>query len=156
MNTPRRGQVMLLTVLIMSAVFLSATVIAGLLMVYQLNQVTSVVSSAQAIFAADAAIERGKFKIFRCNTPSNIEVIAGVPTWDVGSGQNIDLCATITNADPATPSIKSFLNGATYKLTILPTQTVSEDDFVPGTDVSLKASGFSGDSVRAVKSTLSQ
>jgi len=63
-----KGQIMLFTVLVMSAVFLSVTVISGMLMLNQLGQVERIQESAQAIYAADAGIERGLFLAFRCGS----------------------------------------------------------------------------------------
>lgn len=52
-----RGQVMLLTVLIVSGTILGATTIAGLLMLYQLRQANQFGQSMQAFFAADSGLE---------------------------------------------------------------------------------------------------
>jgi hypothetical protein len=51
------GQAMLVSVLFISGLILSATTIAGLLMVYQIRQATDAGSSAVALFAADAGVE---------------------------------------------------------------------------------------------------
>lgn len=53
----KKGQVMLLTVLLTGGVLLAATAVAGLMMVYQIRQTTAAINSVQAIFAADAAVE---------------------------------------------------------------------------------------------------
>jgi len=57
-----KGQVMLLTVLVLSGTALAATTIAGILMVYQIRQTTNVSDSAKAIFAADSGIEWEAYK----------------------------------------------------------------------------------------------
>lgn len=51
------GQVMLLTAMLVSAMVIAATSLAGLLTLYQLRQVTDVKGSGAAIFAADSGIE---------------------------------------------------------------------------------------------------
>lgn len=53
----RRGQAMLLAVLMLGATMLGATTIAGLLMAYQIRQVTDFSDSAKSIFAADSGAE---------------------------------------------------------------------------------------------------
>lgn len=146
----RQGQVMLLTVVVMSGVFLSATVIAGLLMVYQLGQVTRIVDSAKAIFAADAATERALFKVFRCNNPDQGGNI--IPS---GWGNISVFCGSA--ADQTPNLLPAFLNDATYKLTIessacnppgthCPQATPSDAE-------SVKATGSAGKSARAFEVT---
>jgi hypothetical protein len=53
----RRGQALLLAVLMLGATMLGATTIAGLLMAYQIRQVTNFSDSAKSVFAADAGTE---------------------------------------------------------------------------------------------------
>lgn len=48
---------MVLVVVMMGGLLLAATAVAGLLTVYQIRQSNDTVSSAQAFFAADAALE---------------------------------------------------------------------------------------------------
>ena len=55
---------MLLTVLIISGTILSATTIAGLLMLYQIRQATQFGLSVQALFAADTGLEWKLFESF--------------------------------------------------------------------------------------------
>ena len=52
-----KGQVMLLSVLVISSAVLGATSLAGLLVLSQLRQASDAQGSTQAIFAADAGIE---------------------------------------------------------------------------------------------------
>ena len=61
----REGQAMLLAVLTLGATMLAVTTIAGLLMVYQIRQVTDFGRSAQAVFAADAGAEWGLYSYFQ-------------------------------------------------------------------------------------------
>ena len=60
-----KGQVMLLTVLIVSGTILGATTIAGLLMVYQIRQATNFGESLQALFAADTGLEWQLYRKFQ-------------------------------------------------------------------------------------------
>ena len=64
----RRGQVMLLTVLIVSGTILGATTIAGILTLNQIRQSTNVINSLQAVFAADTGLEWELYKLFRDST----------------------------------------------------------------------------------------
>ena len=66
----RNGQVMVLTVLALGGAILSATTIAGLLMLYQIRQTSDFANSARAIFAADAGIEWGLYN-FLCTDAEN-------------------------------------------------------------------------------------
>jgi hypothetical protein len=60
-----KGQVMLLTVLIVSGTVLGATTVAGLLMVYQMRQATNFGESLQALFAADTGLEWQLYRKFQ-------------------------------------------------------------------------------------------
>lgn len=53
---------MLLSVLLISSAVLGAATIAGLLVLFQLRQTADAETSAQAVFAADAGIERALFE----------------------------------------------------------------------------------------------
>lgn len=61
------GQVMLITVLVLSGTLLTATTIAGLLMLYQIRQTTDVINSTKAVFAADAGMEWRLYKFFKAD-----------------------------------------------------------------------------------------
>jgi len=60
----RSGQVMFLTVVVLGAVITSVTLIAGLLMSFQIRRSADVAASARAIFAADAGVECMLYHIF--------------------------------------------------------------------------------------------
>ena len=60
----RRGQVMLLTVVLLSGVVLGATAVAGILMLQEIRQAGNATDSAKAIFAADTGIEWELYKRF--------------------------------------------------------------------------------------------
>ena len=55
------GQVMLMTVVMLSGAILASTSLAGLLILYQLRQATDAAASTKAIFAADAGLERALY-----------------------------------------------------------------------------------------------
>ena len=61
-----KGQTMLFMVFTMSIVILGATSLANLLVVYELRQSRSVTQSTQALFSADAGIERILMRRFGC------------------------------------------------------------------------------------------
>jgi hypothetical protein len=63
-----KGQVMLLSVLVISSAVLGATSLAGLLVLSQLRQASDAQGSAQAIFAADAGMECALYRQYRDNT----------------------------------------------------------------------------------------
>jgi len=56
------GQAMLLTVIMISGIFMVATAVAGMLTFYQLQQASDVNNSSMAIFAADGALEEGVYR----------------------------------------------------------------------------------------------
>jgi len=145
---------MLLMVIILSAVFLGSAVTAGLLMVYQLSQVSRAVDSARAIFAADTGLERGLFRVFRCGDPANNILNNSahiVPLgWDTTNFNT--LCASagsqFSGANPTPP----FLNEASYRLTIEPTGAspgTHDPNTTPQNIESFKSTGRSGKSARA-------
>ena len=96
----KRGQVMLLTVLIVSGTILGATTIAGLLMLYQLRQVTNFGYSVQAFFAADTGAECA---FFHDKSTSN----SFVPSGGTGSIQCLDN-TIILSASGSPPTLWSF------------------------------------------------
>lgn len=60
-----KGQVLLLTVVMLTGVILSTTSLVALLVLYQLRQTGDILASNQAIFAADAGIECALYKKFK-------------------------------------------------------------------------------------------
>ncbi|MDD4761528.1 MAG: hypothetical protein PHZ25_00680 [Candidatus Pacebacteria bacterium] len=60
----RDGQVMFLTVVVLGVIIASVTVVAGLLMSYQIKRSADVSHSARAVFAADAGVECMLFGMF--------------------------------------------------------------------------------------------
>lgn len=64
-----RGQLMLITVLILGGTILGASAIAGLMTTYRLRQSSDAKDSALAIFAADAGLERAFYRCFKQAVP---------------------------------------------------------------------------------------
>ncbi len=62
-----RGQVMILSVMMLGGILLSGAAIAGLLMLYQIKASNDVVASGKAVFAADTGIEAASWCAFRSN-----------------------------------------------------------------------------------------
>lgn len=60
----RKGQALLLIVVMMGGVLFLVTAVAGLLMFYQVEQASDAANSTVAIFAADAGLERGLYYYF--------------------------------------------------------------------------------------------
>lgn len=58
MHAHQKGQVMVLTSIVIGGLVLSASVIAGLLMFFQLQQSNDAVTSGMALAAADAGVEQ--------------------------------------------------------------------------------------------------
>jgi len=58
------GQVILVSVIILSGALMSASVVAGLLTAYQIRQANDTVESMKAFFAADAGIEQALYNYF--------------------------------------------------------------------------------------------
>lgn len=68
------GQVMILTTVIIGGLFLSASVVAGFLMFYQLRQVGDAVASGMAVFATDAGVEEALHCYYREQNLSNLDM----------------------------------------------------------------------------------
>ena len=65
----KRGQLMLITVLILGGTILGASAIAGLITTYRVRQSSDAKDSALAIFAADAGLERAFYQCFKQVVP---------------------------------------------------------------------------------------
>ena len=75
------GQVLILTVLTLGIVLLGATTIAGLLMVYQIRQVSDLASSGKAIFAADTGVEWGLYQFFNPSSGHAVPTLSNGATF---------------------------------------------------------------------------
>ena len=126
-HSARSGQVMIITILVLGGAILSATTIAGLLMLYQIRQTTDIANSGKAIYAADAGIEWSLYNWF-CT-------ISGKGVCDIGK--------------------PIFTNKADFQLTTICT-TFSGETLTPcrPTDdpyaVTFRSVGTSGNSTRAL------
>ena len=101
---------MLLAVLTIGATMLGVTTIAGLLMVYQIRQVTDFGSSAQSVFAADAGAEWSLYDYFQqSGMPETSR-----PTFGNGASATVvcyDASSTATLCT-ATSSIEAISRGS--------------------------------------------
>ncbi len=61
----RRGQVILLTVVIMGVSMLIASTVAGYLLLVQIRQSSDITNSTKAIYAADAGVEWSLYRRFK-------------------------------------------------------------------------------------------
>lgn len=59
------GQVMLLTITVLSGTFLTATALIGFLIIHEIRQATDIANSTKAIFAADTGIEWELYRSFK-------------------------------------------------------------------------------------------
>lgn len=141
------GQVMLMTVLFLASVFLVATAAAGVLTLSQIKETNRVIDSTKAVFAADTAIEKGLFKVFRCNDTAardQSNIVTSPVCINAGEGTIPDLGGTIPG----------FFNGAGYDLLIngdpnCPLSSVNTPSTLPDALSCIKATGRSGGSARA-------
>ncbi|MFH1188803.1 MAG: hypothetical protein V1652_03095 [bacterium] len=58
----QKGQVMIVSVILISGAILSTTILSGYLMIYHLRQIVNIETSAKSIFAADAGVEWELYK----------------------------------------------------------------------------------------------
>ena len=139
----RSGQVMLLTVLVLSATLLSVTAIAGLLTFYQIKQATNVKNSVKAIYAAETGIELELYRWEKdrsdCHGAPLPSAPVGLSQWSPGEG---DYPAS---ADCYPASV--FENGATFDTRI----TYGLDANGETRLVSVKSTGQSGSAARALQ-----
>lgn len=123
----RSGQVMIITILVLGGAILSATTIAGLLMLYQIRQTTDIANSGKAIYAADAGIEWSLYNWF-CT-------VSGKGVCDVGK-------PIFTNkANFEVTTICTTFGGET-----LPSCRPTDDPFA----VTFRSVGTAGNSTRAL------
>ena len=77
---------MLLTAMMVSAMVIAATSLAGLITLYQLRQITDVKNSGKAIFAADAGVECLSYKYVK--ESGNVAINCGETTKFTLSSNN--------------------------------------------------------------------
>jgi hypothetical protein len=80
-----KGQAMILISVMLGGLVLSATAIAGMLMYFTLQQSSDSISSAAALFAADAGVEQGLYCYFYKLQGSNLAPCQNQPVL-LGNG----------------------------------------------------------------------
>ena len=123
----KEGQVMFLTVVVLGAIISSVTVIAGVLMSFQLRRSADVASSARAIFASDAGVECMLYEIF-------------------GTNGDLDTAGKVSNCEEQS---NDFSNKASYDIRV-------ESDIVEGVPRAYKSIGQVSNSVRSIDIRLDQ
>lgn len=85
-----KGQAMILSITMLGGVLVGISVIAGLLVIYQIRQVNDVENSARAFFAADAGLEWETYRIYVASTtaPTLSNGASFIPTSTI-AGENI-------------------------------------------------------------------
>jgi hypothetical protein len=142
------GQALILLVVLMGGMLMMATAIAGLLMYYQLQQSNDAGRSTEAIFAADAGLEKVSRFYYYGITPAMQQQIEAGDCWN----------APCTAATPGFEGLgrdgedavdTKLANGATYRAELVVPPTSA------GGDASLSASGQdSGQrTIRSVRTT---
>lgn len=96
---------MLLTVLAIGGIFLAATVVAGLLMTYQIRQAAETNASTAAIMAADAGAEWALYK----NTHPN-ETSLSFPTFTNGASLTVQCFTSSSVAIPQRPDGSGYVS----------------------------------------------
>lgn len=104
------GQVMLLTVVVLSGTLMTVSGIVGFLMLHKIRQSTDIVSSAKAIFAADSGIEWELYRCFKCKSVEICDSDCASPYDNPPSMfNNSEFTTTITFGASSTPTfIKSI------------------------------------------------
>lgn len=143
------GQVMLLTVLVLSATLLSVTFVAGLLTFYQLRQAGSVVNSVKAIYAAEAGLELELYRWYGDRNNCH-----GLPLPPPPQG------ATQWNPDPALYPVSPLCyptptsqNNTQFETTIT-YRILNQGGASVTTIQSIKSTGQSGNTARAFQVSL--
>lgn len=96
-----KGQVMLLTVLILGSTVLSASTIAGYLMTLKIRASSDITNSAKAIFAADAGIEWELYKQFKNPDYPRLLLSNNADFVSSNDGQNIKSIGQAGNSSRA-------------------------------------------------------
>ncbi|MEK7549076.1 MAG: hypothetical protein AAB496_01120 [Patescibacteria group bacterium] len=106
MRTKTSGQVMLLAVGLIGASILTATTIAGYLMLQRIKMASNFIDSTKAVFAADSGIECElyKYNFSDPTKPKNIDCAA----LSFGDGKTSVKTSIITDASSTPQYIKSI------------------------------------------------
>lgn len=102
--TRRSGQVMIITILVLGGAILSATTIAGLLMLYQIRQTTDIANSGKAIYAADAGIEWSLYNWF-CTISGKGVCDVSKPSFSNRANFEVTALCTAFNGEPLVPCL---------------------------------------------------
>ena len=97
------GQVIILTVLILGGSILSASTIAGYLILLKIRTASDIINSTKAIFAADTGIEWELYKYFKDSTPR--------PTFSNGA----DFTSSATSSNEGTVIKSIGHSGNSYR-----------------------------------------
>ena len=146
----QRGQVMLLTVLVLSACFLSFPFVAGLLTFYQLRQAGSVVNSVKAIYAAETGLELELYRWYK-----ERDICHGLPLPSPPSGAlqwNPD--PTLYPVSPLCYPSPTLQNSAGYETTITYRLFNQGGSASVTTLQSIKSTGQAGNAARAFQVNL--
>lgn len=105
----KKGQIMILSVLLLSAAILGATTVASMIVLFQLKRTSGAEHSARAIFAADAGVEEVLYRYFGGGCPPLLTQDANY--FEIGTDQfDIDVSyqAEIDCGDPSGDSAESL------------------------------------------------
>lgn len=117
---PKKGQVMLITVVTLSGTLLAATTIAGLLMLYQLRQASDIANSAKAIMAADAGLEWRMYKFLKADNgvcKDDCPDGAGCPAPDLSNGATFQATCSSKISDDGVETVNIRSTGLSQKNT---------------------------------------
>lgn len=106
------GQAMIVSVVLIGGILLSASAVAGLLVVYQIRQSNDMVNSAKAFFAADTGIEAVSMCYFKgCDDPATpvVEDATMPPQILFSNGARWETTSTIIAATPTTSSTLNII-----------------------------------------------
>lgn len=111
-----QGQAMILISVMLGGLILSATAIAGLLMYFTLQQSTDSLSSAAALFAADAGVEQGLYCYFYDVSGNNLAPCENQPVTGLKNGTVATSTVTYDAATGAIVSEGDGMSGRTSRV----------------------------------------
>jgi hypothetical protein len=84
-NNYIKGQIILLTVLVLGGALLGVSTIAGYLMVLKIREASDVTNATKAIYAAETGIQWELYKTFKNNSASDVPVMTNKTTFESSS-----------------------------------------------------------------------
>lgn len=106
---------MIMTVLMLGGAMIGASVIAGLLTTYRLQQAGRARDSAMAIFAADAGLEEGLYQCFKTGVNCANDIVKNLPngasytvTFNLGGAPGESEIRSTGRAKTATRALRFF------------------------------------------------